>query len=79
MLKFIESIELHDEAIKGWYYFIALGVFEMISGVFSLIEPIDHAIGHNHVIAVIFFVQALGFVFKIYMYPRLIEKRSIHR
>lgn len=78
VLKFIESVELHDEKIKGWYYFILLGIFEMVSGVFSLIEPLDHAIGHNHIIAVIFFVQALGFIFKIFMYPKLIEKRSIH-
>ena len=78
VIKFIESIELYDEKIKGWYYFVILGCFEMISGVFSLIEPLDHAIGHNHVIAVIFFVQALGFIFKIFMYTRLVEKRSIH-
>ena len=79
VLKFIEGIELHDEKIKGWYYFLFLSCFEMISGVISLIEPLDHAIGHNHVIAVIFFVQALGFIFKIFMYPLLVEKRSIHR
>ncbi|MBE6681259.1 MAG: hypothetical protein E7600_03100 [Ruminococcaceae bacterium] len=78
VLKFIEAIELYDEKIKRWYLFIILGCFEMASGVFSLIEPIDHAIGHNHVIALIFFVQAVGFIFKIIMYPRLVEKRSIH-
>lgn len=77
VLKFIESVELYDEKISGWHYFLILGVFEMTSGVFSLIEPLDHAIGHNHVIAVIFFVQALGFIFKILMYPRLVEKISI--
>lgn len=78
VLKFIEAVELYDEKIKGWFYFVMLGMFEMISGVVSLIEPLDHELGHNHVIAVIFFVQALGFVFKIFMYPRLIEKKSIH-
>lgn len=78
VLKFIEAIELYEENIKGWYLFVVLGCFEMISGVFSLIESIDHAIGHNHVIALIFFVQAVGFIFKIFMYPRLVEKRSIH-
>jgi len=74
VIKFIESIELHDEKIKGWHYFVILGCFEMISGVISLIEPLDHAIGHNHVIAVIFFVQSLGFIFKIFMYSSLTEK-----
>ena len=78
VIKFIESIELYDERIKGWYYFVLLGCFEIISGFISLIEPVDEALGHNHVIAVIFFVQALGFVFKILMYPKLVEKRSIH-
>jgi len=50
----------------------------MISGVFSLIEPVDHAIGHNHVIAMIFFVQSIGFIFKILMYKKLSVKKSIH-
>ena len=78
VMKFIEAIELHDEKIKGWHWFIIIGCFEMASGVVSLIEPIDHAIGHNHVIAVIFFVQSIGFIFKIFMYNRLTEKISIH-
>ena len=78
VLKFIESIELYDEHIRGWYLFTVIGSFEMISGVFSLIEPIDHAIGHNHVIAIIFFVQSLGFMFKIFMYNRMCENRTIH-
>lgn len=77
VLKFIEAIELKDEKIKGWLWFTVIGGFEMISGVLSLIEPLDHAVGHNHVIAVIFFVQSIGFVFKIFMYSRLSEKRTI--
>ena len=78
VLKFIEAVELYDERISGWYLFSVIGAFEMISGVFSLIEPIDHAIGHNHIIAVIFFVQSLGFIFKIFMYNRMCENISIH-
>ena len=77
VLKFIEAIELRDEKINGWLWFTVIGCFEMISGVVSLIEPLDHALGHNHVISVIFFVQSLGFAFKIYMYKRLVEKVSI--
>lgn len=78
VMKFIEAVELYDESIKGWHWFVFLGVFEMISGVISLIEPLDHAIGHNHVIAVIFFVQSVGFIFKILMYSRLAESVSIN-
>lgn len=78
VMKFIEAIELYDEHIGGWYWFSGIGVFEMISGVFSLIEPVDHAIGHNHVIAMIFLVQGIGFIFKIFMYRRLTEKTSIY-
>lgn len=78
VLKFIEAVELYDEKIKGWYLFSVIGCFEMISGVFSLIEPLDHAIGHNHVISVIFFVQAVGFLFKIFMYNRMCENVSIY-
>ena len=78
VLKFIEAIELHDEEIKGWLWFTVIGLFEMVSGLLSLIEPVDEAVGHNHVIAVIFFVQSIGFIFKIFMYTRLTEKTSIH-
>ncbi len=78
VLKFIEAIELNDEKIKGWYLFALIGVFEMVSGAVSLIEPLDHAIGHNHVIAVIFFVQSLGVIFKIFMYNRMCENISLH-
>lgn len=78
VLKFIEAIELYDEHIKGWYLFSFIGCFEMVSGVVSLIEPIDHAVGHNHIIAIIFFVQSLGFLFKIFMYNRMSENVSIH-
>lgn len=78
VMKFIEAIELNDEKIKGWFWFIIIGTFEMVSGVVSLIEPVDHAIGHNHVIAVIFFVQSIGFIFKILMYNRLVENKTIH-
>lgn len=77
VLKFIEAIELHDERIKGWLWFTVIGSFEMISGVISLIEPLDHALGHNHVISVIFFVQSLGFAFKIFMYKRLVENVTL--
>lgn len=79
VMKFIESVELYDEKISGWYLFTILGIFEMISGVISLIEPIEHAIGHNHVIAIIFFVQSLGFIFKIFMYNRMCEDNDIYR
>lgn len=78
VMKFIESVELYDEKISGWYLFTIIGIFEMISGVISLIEPIDHAIGHNHVIAIIFFVQSLGFIFKISMYDRMCDKDDIY-
>lgn len=77
VLKFVEAFELYDEGIGGWYRFLGIGAFEMISGVFSLIEPVDQAIGHNHVIAMIFLVQSIGFIFKIFMYKKLSAKTSI--
>ncbi len=71
ILKFIDSLELKDERVKGWHWFEAIGTFELVSGVMSMIKPIDEAVGMNHVIAIIFFVQAVGFIFKIYIYPHI--------
>ncbi len=73
ILKFIDALELKDEGVTGWQWFEALGTFELLSGVFSMLKPIDEAVGMNHIIAIIFFVQCAGFVFKIFIYHHLVE------
>ena len=71
VLKFTESTELYEENIKGWQWFAAVGLIELISGVASMVKPIDEFVGMNHVIAIIFLVQSIGYIFKIIMYPHL--------
>ncbi len=76
VVKFIESTELKEEKIKGWQVFQFIGIFEIISGAASLLKPVDDYVGVNHVIAIIFFVQSIGYVFKMYFYHNLVIKRS---
>ena len=75
ILKFIESTELQEEHIKGWEQFLIIGTFELVSGIMSMIKPIDDFVGMNHVIAIIFFVQSIGFLFKIFIYPHLVDRK----
>ena len=76
VVKFIESTELKDEKIKGWQTFLVIGVVEICSGAASLLKPVDDYVGVNHVIAIIFFVQCIGYVFKMYFYNHLVDKRG---
>ncbi len=71
VLKFTESTELYEENIKGWQCFLGVGLIELISGVASMAKPIDEFVGMNHVIAIIFFVQSMGYLFKLIMYHNL--------
>ena len=73
ILKFIEATELQEEEVIGWQVFLAIGMLELISGVASMIKPIDDFVGMNHVIAIIIFVQSTGYLFKILIYHRLME------
>lgn len=71
VLKFTESTELYEESIKGWQWFFGVGMIELISGVASMAKPVDEFVGMNHVIAIIFFVQSVGYLFKLIMYHNL--------
>ncbi len=74
VLKVIDSAELKHEKIRCWQGFALIGFIELISGVASMIKPIDDLVGVNVVVAVILFVQCCGFFLKAYMYDDLIEK-----
>lgn len=76
VLKFIDATELKENGIHGWQYFFSIGMFELISGVMSMLKPIDDYVGMNHVIAIILFVQSSGFLFKILIYRRLIKNQN---
>lgn len=74
VIKFIESTELKEEKIKGWKWFCLIGSIEIISGVASLIKPVEEFVGMNHVIAIILFVQSIGYIFKMIYYKTLVLK-----
>ncbi len=71
ILEVVDAKELEEENIKAWYWFFAVGCAELLSGTAAMIEGVDHAVGINHVIAIIMFVQSCGFLFKILAYPHL--------
>lgn len=73
ILKVMDSFELKEEKIRCWIGFLFIGWMELASGTASLIKPFDDLIGMNKVIAMIFFVQSLGFILKAVMYKYLIK------
>jgi uncharacterized membrane protein HdeD (DUF308 family) len=56
-----------------WKGFAIISAIELLSGTMSLIEPIEIAVGFNHVIGIIFFVQSIGFMLKATMYRELVK------
>lgn len=76
ILKVIDSIELKEKKIGGWKWFRGIGSVEMLSGVVALLKPIDDFVGMNVVVAVIFFVQSGGFLFKILIYQKLLGRAN---
>ena len=77
IIKFVEATELREEKIRGWRWFLVIGLVELLSGIGSMIEPIDEYVGMNHVIAIIFLVQSFGFIFKMLIYHNLVGTGSM--
>lgn len=77
IIKIVECIELQDYKIRGWRLFAAIGSVELFSGISSMIEPVDDLIGMHTVVAVIFIIQSLGFVFKIAVFRHLLHNKRI--
>ncbi len=73
VLKVMDSYELKSEKISCWIGFAIIGYVELISGTFSMIKPIDEAVGFNSLISVIFFIQSIGFMLKAIMYKNIIK------
>ncbi len=71
IIKFVEATELHEEKIRGWRWFLLIGVIELLSGIGSMLEPVDEYVGMNHVIAIILLVQSFGYIFKMLIYHNL--------
>lgn len=71
IIKFVEATELHEEKIRGWRWFLLIGMFELVSGIGSMVKPIDDYVGMNHVISIILLVQSFGYIFKMLIYHNL--------
>lgn len=80
LLKTIDTKGMFNEKINGWQYFLIISVLELLSGVASMIKPVDDLLGMNLVIAVIMFVQSAGFILKSIHCKNLMcnKKRSIY-
>ena len=76
VLKMIESWELRSHRYYGWHRFGIVGAIEIFSGVASLLKPVDDYLGMHFVVAMILFVQSLGYLFKILIYPKLISDKT---
>lgn len=75
ILKVMDAYELKSESINCWVGFAIIGYVELISGTFSMIKPIDEAVGYNSVISFILFIQCFGYLLKAIMYKNLILKK----
>lgn len=73
VLKLIDSTDLREHQYRGWHRFAIVGFIEIFSGVASLLKPIDDYLGMHIVVAGILFVQGLGYLFKILIYPQMID------
>lgn len=71
MLKLLDCRELKEDAVSGWRGFLVLGGIELLSGVASLLKPVDEFMGMNIVVAMILFVQGWSYIFKMAIYPKL--------
>ena len=74
ILKVIESRELEKEEIQEWEWFCGIGCIEILSGVAALLKPVEEFMGMHVVVAIIFFVQSCGFLFKIMIYPKITKE-----
>ncbi len=73
VIKLSDTAELKHDGMRCWTGFAFISIIELASGTMSLLKPIDIAVGFNHVIGIIFFVQSLGFMLKAVMYKELIQ------
>ncbi len=71
ILKVADAEELKSEKIHRWRWLMVIGGVEVLSGVAALLKPVEEFVGMNMVIAVVLFVQSIGYVLKAYMYPSL--------
>ena len=68
-----ESPMAKHDGMKCWVGFAFISFIELFSGAMALLKPVELAVGFNHVIGIIFFVQSAGFFLKASMYKELIK------
>ncbi len=73
ILKAIDSLELREEHIRGWFWFSIIGTIEIVSGIAALLKPIEEFVGMHIVVALVLLVQSINYVFKVLIYPKIAE------
>ncbi len=74
LLKAIDTKGMFNEKIKGWQTFALIAALELLSGTVSMIKPVDDLLGMSLVIAVIMFVQSIGFMLNALYCEQLIKE-----
>lgn len=74
VFKVIDAQEIEKEKIAEWKGFCGIGCVEIFSGVAALLKPVEEFMGMHVVVAIIFFVQGCGFLFKIMIYSKITKE-----
>lgn len=73
ILKLLDCRELKKDAVPRWRVLCLLGSIELISGIASLLKPVDEFMGMDVVVAMILFIQGCSYFFKMKIYPQLLK------
>lgn len=74
ILKAVDAGELKEDRTRGWRGFLTIGILEILSGIASLMKPVEDFVGMRLVIASIMLIQGGGYFYKVYMYPGLVKE-----
>lgn len=72
VLKLLDANELKEDTVQGWRGLLAFGSMEVLSGIASLLKPVEDFIGMRVVVAIVLSIQGFGYIFKAHLYPYLI-------
>ncbi len=79
ILKTVDAGELKEDRTRGWRGFLSIGILEILSGIASLMKPVEDFVGMRLVIASIMLIQSSGYFYKVGMYPGLVKEAGSNR
>lgn len=62
ILRLMEATEQKEE--KGWRWFFAVGILEILAGVIALIKPVEETLKPHVIIGLVLLIQAAAFLHK---------------